>query len=104
MMKIKIDKHNHIEPGKQIKIVLARCKAVSEKQGYTELSKVYTITERPNRNAKRNGDSGVWVETKHHPIFVWFFEFVPYFASKATSKSTEIIEFTRTKFPFIRTK
>lgn len=92
-MKKKIDKKEHIEEGKQIKIVLGRCREVSENQGYTVLGEIYTITDRPSKRSRKNGDKGVWVENGDEPIFVWFFEYRPY---------TEFHPMLRTKAP-IRT-
>ena len=77
-MKNKIEKKDHIEVGQQIKIVLGRCRVVSENQGYTTLGEIYTITDRPSKRSRKNGDKGVWVENGDEPMFVWFFEYRPY--------------------------
>ncbi|MFA5934950.1 MAG: hypothetical protein WC827_03645 [Candidatus Paceibacterota bacterium] len=100
MKPLPINKQTHIEPGKQIKIVLAS----AYDQKYKEVAKliipgsVHIITERPSRKARRNGDMGVWVEgTDGEKVFVRMFGWIPYFAPKPMQRTKQ--NFTRNKYP-----
>lgn len=102
-----IDKHTHTHPGKQIKIILARCKEVSIRHGYTELNVPYEIIDRPNRRSKRNGDGGVWVNIDGNSTFIWFFEFIPFIppiVKKMVRLNPPIMKRTPREQVFKRTK
>jgi hypothetical protein len=99
-MKPKIDKHSWTEVGTEIIICLARCERV-----HTEFSRnlvpgsIHTITDRPNRKALKNGDKGVWVNGSGGPVYVLFYEWLPYESKKAPE------QMVRTKRPLlVRTK
>lgn len=95
---MKANKQDHIEPGKQIKIILAmffdrQYKAFSHTEKITPGS-IHVIIDRPSQKSRKNGDMGVWIEgTSEVPIFVRNFGWIPYFPR---------IEMTRTKPPEMR--
>lgn len=96
---MKIEKSTHIWPGLQIKIILARCPQVIEEHGNTEVGMVYSITDRPSRKSRKNGNHGVWISTENGPVFVWFFEWKPYEERKLKrTKSPMMVRTVQTVF------
>lgn len=109
MKKVVIDKQTHIESGKQIKIIVGSCFDRIYEQYAKNIvgGSIHTITERPDRKARKNGDMGVWVQgTDEEKVFVRFFGCVPYFPIITKQMvRTKNIRFRRTKPPvFKRTK
>lgn len=78
----KINKVEHIEPGLQIKIVLARCDRLHKEYDSWHLipGSIHTITDRPSKKSSRNGNFGIWVDGPEKKVFVRFFEYIPYIA------------------------
>jgi len=76
-----IDKKTHIYPGLQVKMVMQRCDAVHEDHDSWELEHgtIWSITNPPSRRVRKNGEGGVWVQGAERPLFVWFFEWIPFF-------------------------
>lgn len=93
---MKIDKHNHIESGLLIKIILASCYDEQYKKFAKNIvpGTIHEIIDRPNRRARKNGDMGVWISgTNEIPVFVRFFGWTPYVPE---------VKMTRTKAPEMR--
>lgn len=77
---MKVDKHDHFEVGKQIRIVLARCERVHTHNSRNLIpGSIHTITDRPSRKDLRNGVRGVWVDGTVGKVYALFYEWQPYF-------------------------
>lgn len=102
----KIDKHWHIQVGKQIKIVLARCERVHTWNSHNLIpGTIHTIVDRPSRKSKRNGDRGVWVNGTEGKVYCLFYEWLPYIPKVKMVRMKEPQVMIRTKKSvMIRTK
>lgn len=94
-----IDKYDHIQPGKQIKIVLARCERVHTAHSRNLIpGSIHTIVDRPSRKSLKNGVRGVWIEGINGLVYALFYEWVPYIPMIRMTRTKGLqIQMSRTK-------
>jgi len=94
-----IDKTTHIQYGKLIRIVLASCYDDIYKRDAKEIvpGSIHSIVDRPNRQSRRNGDMGVWVDGLTEPVFVRFWGWKPYVEPVQMTRVKPVQEMTRVK-------
>ena len=101
---MKIDKHDHIKPGLQIKITLGS--PTREDTEFTSWdhtntnniipNSIHTIVDPPSKKSRKNGVYGVWVNGINGKVFLWYHEWIPYIIP---------VKIIRTKLPvMVRTK
>ena len=105
-MQAKFNKHTHIEPGLCIKVILCPFGLSKSENNLWNLipGSIHTITDRPNRRSRRNGDMGVWVDGIVEPSFIRFHTWIPYVVPKMVRKAKPVVMTRTIKPAFTRSK